>query len=231
MNSTPILAVPREIRDGIYELLYEDADLHKRIILQRGEDHTITGTYFRGDTQMPVTLLAMLQLNRQVAAEFATNFYGGHTFVGKLSALFLFLRGLGSCKTLIKKVEVEDRFEFWEPGHIGLLLSVFNTLDTLSNLQTLKVTAMTRNLKDALAKPVDHGWSEFTQGVDIIIVIEYYRHKHEPLPRTKYVVSYLFSGLQILIWRRVKGQSEFRAEVAKQLLDSYRRSDKPVAQF
>ena len=112
MNSAPILAIPREIRIGIYELLHEDANIHQRIILERIEDHIITGTYFRGDTQMPITFLAMLQLNHQVAAELTTNFYGRHTFVGKLSALFLFLRGLGSCKNLIKKVEVGNRFEF-----------------------------------------------------------------------------------------------------------------------
>ncbi|KAL2047807.1 hypothetical protein ABVK25_011357 [Lepraria finkii] len=94
MNSTPILAVPREIRDGIYELLYEDANLHKRIILKRDEDHTITGTYLRGDIQMPITFLAMFQLNHQVAAEFATNFYCRYLFVARLNALFLFLREL-----------------------------------------------------------------------------------------------------------------------------------------
>ena len=58
---------------------------------------------------------------------------------------------------------------------------------------------MTENLKDALAKPVDYGWSEVAQGLDIIIVIEYYNRKHEALPQTKYVDSYFFSGLQILI--------------------------------
>jgi hypothetical protein len=216
-TSTPFLDVPREIRDAIYESVYKEGDPDKRIhVLPRIRNYYIVrGADFRYDIPIPETILALLRVNRQVSAEVAFNLYGRHTFVGRLSDLSIFIGGLRGCKALVKKVEVTNIFQVLTPGHIGLLPSVFDTLECLSNLKTLKVNAETGLPEEALTKPVDHGFGQFARNLELTIVIEYFDHyfRHGPLPQSEYVDD---RGFQKLTYRREKDQLEFEAQVFKQ---------------
>ena len=214
---TPFLDVPREIRDAIYESVYKKGDPDKRIhVLPRIRNYYIVrGADFRYDIPIPETILALLRVNRQVSAEVAFNLYGRHTFVGRLNDLSIFIQGLRGCKALVKKVEVTSIFEVLTPGHIGLLPSVFDTLECLSNLKTLKVNAETGLPEKALAKPVDYGFGQFARKLELTIVIQYFDHyfHHGPLPQSEYVDD---RGFQKMTYRRGKDQLEFKAQVFKQ---------------
>ncbi|KAL2045244.1 hypothetical protein N7G274_002327 [Stereocaulon virgatum] len=215
--STPFLNLPREMRDAIYESVYKKGDPDKRIhVLPRVRNYYIVrGADFRYDIPIPETTLALLRVNRQVSAEVASNLYGRHTFVGRLNDLSTFLQGLRGCKALVKKVEVTSIFRVLTPGHIGLLPSVFDTLECLSNLTTLKVNAEANYPEGALTKPVDYGFGQFARKLDITIVVEYfdYDHRHGPLPQSEYVDE---RGFQKLTYRRGKDQLHFEVQVFKQ---------------
>ncbi|KAK3173242.1 hypothetical protein OEA41_006571 [Lepraria neglecta] len=218
MTSVPILTVPQEIRDAIYDFVFED--LGSNITIDGSTQVPYGATWSRYSGNLPPKnamngFLALLHVNHQISTEVALSFYSGIAFRGGFRGLFIIIiRGFGSRQDLIRKMEFLY-LQFWFPGYIGEFPCIHNTLEALPNSQIIKVIVEAQTSEEALAKPVDLCFSKLGRNVEIIVATGCSnRNGVDPLPTSKYVANrYATTPPRdvFLMWRRAKGESGFIA--------------------
>ncbi len=162
MASNPFIKLPREMRDKIYEMVFEyESNRPNCGHSKAGIPSNYTGKclyvqQYSRQGERPTKhvfadeLLALLLVNRQISAEAAPIFFKKSVFTGTFSIrnpLISFIKGSGSCRRdMIRTVELGpyDCFHHQNPKHCIDANGLFEFLRSLKNLRTLLL--WTRNM-------------------------------------------------------------------------------------
>ena len=161
------------------------------------------------------SFLALIHVNHQISTEVTLSFYSGIAFRRDLRYLFfLFIRGLGSRRDLIRKMGFLY-LQCWFPGYIGEFPCILNTLEALPNLLIIKIIVEAQTSGEALARPVDLCFGKLARNMEIIVETGCSNcNGVDPLPGNNYLANRYTTTLpreMLLMWRRAKGESEFIA--------------------
>jgi len=136
-----LLGAPREIRDRIYDYVF-DCDSEDPVELHPVEWHAARRGDYRtrlllpigsGDLKLTDEALALLHVNHQISNEAACHLYGKRTFSGNSRDFLMFLRGIGQCRKLVRKVQIFEHSSNADDHatHLHDLISDLSTLGTL----------------------------------------------------------------------------------------------------
>ena len=107
MSSPSLLGLPRELRDMIYESLF---DFQVFIPEIKDEERVPINVPERSSASIPQILskpVGLLSVNHQISAEATPKFYSGCTFVGRAPDVARFLHGNGTRRELVRFLELK----------------------------------------------------------------------------------------------------------------------------
>lgn len=148
-----LISLPREVRDEIYEYVY------------------LSGTYllvtrFRGRNvnhlEAEKNTLSLRLVNRQISLEATICFHSSSISNKQLLELLYFLRQIGDCRNLIKRIAIEATYlkvtGVFPPGPQVHVLQLFKTMNTLPTLHTIKTQTVEKDMKGIRARL--SGWTK-----------------------------------------------------------------------
>ncbi len=201
MSSPTFTTLPREIRDYIYELIWESG----QIVSPSGwrSDHLpfLSPKLHPFDSCSADATLALLHVNHQISAEAAPVFYGKRTFSSHPRDLASFLTGISLRRHLIKHIELSD-FKDIPRGWFDLLRS-------LGGLRSLTISVKYGPFEIARGYLVRLGIYELTNCVDVIVRSEHLEDLRFPEDDTDKKNSELTNA-----WTRVQGQRRWSYRLA-----------------
>lgn len=171
MPPVSFIELPREIRDRVYDFVY---DFNKVLLVKSLRKYLIIRSSFR-DKYPKVTpdeFLALLHVNRQISEEAQLSLYGKHTFEGQPSDLCHFLEGPGLRRFMTRRIEVGEVLFFSSDSYNEFFTELFVILSTLSHLRFVKVNMLAKDTETALSKLNKYGISQVNRSIEITMHIK-----------------------------------------------------------
>ena len=215
MQRLHLLNLPLEIRDRIYDFVFEGKKV-RPITLDKGiKKHILLGnqvtlwTWARAP-RTPNDVLALLFVNHQISDEVMSNFYGSHIIMGTRKHLGIFVDGIGNRRDRIRSVELtevpespdaaEGEWQWQWRGHGDRLL---DNLMRMPLLQTVRIHTACREIMEAEGNVKELGFHRLDKSIDIVHInvssqdgVDIHTHK-------------CFHINAINIWKKAKDSSEW----------------------
>lgn len=205
MSPPSLNTLPREIRDRIYDFVW---DLGRDVSLSAPLRIPRKRKFLPFDRFFAKTMLALLHVNHQISAEAAFTFYGKRVFCSRSKQLLPFLGSIGLRRYLIRDIEVLEAPD----GSLRLPPQTFDILQTLSSLRSFTIKIRKTSFKTVQNHLVRIGVYKLTGRMDVNVHSE----------RARDISYYELSGsksiglLERVIFTNTstcaKGETEWRSE-------------------
>ena len=162
MSSPTFTTLPREIRDLVYDFLWD----FEQIITPTTSEYAVSRSLYLFDHSVPEITLALLRVNHQLLAEAAPTFYGKRTFRLMSHVLVPFLQGVSRHRHLIKDLQVLET--------TPLPSRAFDILPTLAGLRSFTIVLEGQRLREVLKYLLCTGMDQLADTIDVTV-----RHERE----------------------------------------------------
>lgn len=161
MSLPPFITLPREIRDRIYDFVW---DLGQEVSLSTPLRRTRSSKPGQGrkrksspfENVAADTILALLHVNHQISAEAASTFYGKRIFSVDIQDLTPFIEGIGLRRHLITDINVSDVLEA-------------KLRQTLSSLRSFTIKVNRQSLRLVQEYLIGIGVYKMTDRIDVTV--------------------------------------------------------------
>lgn len=196
MSSPTFSTLPREIRDRIYDFVW---DLGQTVSPSLS---LLRGVYDFNNLPADV-VLALLRVNHQISSEAASTFYGKRKFYLSLNLLSPFLEGIALRRHLIKDVEVHDQYNFRFP------FQTFELFQDMDALRSFTMTIKQEPFNIFQERLADSGIYKITDRTEIIVHSE---RKFAVTCREYGIFTHHMEFVALTnIWTCAKGEREWKS--------------------